>query len=194
MKISDLSNIKKIYHDFNLDKLRISGTSILFTVACAANFKWLRLTDNILPLKQYFHNSFFKNADFILKVIHQMVFPWLNTLIFCWFAFLILNTVFKTNFFYEAKHFFGIINEFIINDIWLPWFLFKSLFFQDFTVPYKLSDLPHHLIKIFSNSDYYLFYFLSVLTISNFIFAPINFKIYKSRKKALEFKRFLNKK
>ncbi|MCK8605775.1 hypothetical protein LNP18_06605 [Leuconostoc citreum] len=194
MNITDLLNIKKIYKDFNIDKLHLTSTSMLFTVACAVNFKWLKFTDKILPLKQYFHNNFINKADLVLQIIHKGVFPILNILIPIWFISIVLAYFFRDTSFDEFKYKIKAINTFIINDIWLPWFLFKSLFFQDFIIAYKLPQIFSHLLKVFLNSDSYLFYFLSITTILNYIFAPINFKIYKISKEKLDFERFLNEK
>lgn len=194
MNTNDLSNIKKIYKEFNIDKLQLTTTSILFTVACAANFKWLKFNDNILPLKRYFHGNFIKNADFILHIVQVSVFPLLNILIPTWFVFVILAHFLRFTNFNELKNYIGTINLFIINEIWLSWFLFKSLFFQDFKVPYKLSNIVQHLPNALLNTNCYLFYLLCLTTILNYIFAPINFKIYKARKRKSEFEHFLKEK
>lgn len=200
MNVDSLLKLKKIYTDFNIDRFQLTSTSILFTIACASNFKWLKFTDTILPLKQYFHDNFINMADFSLEIIHSTVFSLLDITILLWFVLFFLILVceqvchHEVAFFRAIKRTVGQFNVFVINVIWLAWFVFKSIFFQNFTVPYDFADINEHWLDTFLSTDSYLFYFLSLVTILNYILAPIHYRMHKERKKELEFERLLKKK
>lgn len=150
----------------------LSPISLIFTFCCATNFHWFTFTNKLFPLKHYLNQNIIKTIHCLFNFMEKL-FPIFSV---CLLLFIILNFLSYIN--TSFKKFFSSVFEYIIMNIWFYYFIIRTIVFEDFSLPHLFSIGLHIL-----SPNYYLFYCFSILTLLNYLFAPIHYRNLKKRNK-----------